>query len=41
MSQIRLRCKFEQGQKVIPNITNETTIAQLQAEIEAVSGNGF
>merc|ERR1712212_910748 len=35
---VRLRCKYEQGQKPIPNVTSSTTIADLQAIIETLSG---
>ena len=40
MGEVRLRCKYEQGQKIIPGVNTTTTIAELLAKIEAISGNG-
>ena len=40
MGEVRLRCKYEQGQKVIPDVKTTTTIAELLDKIEAISGNG-
>jgi len=38
MGEVRLRCKYEQGQKVIPDVKTTTTIAGLLDKIEAISG---
>jgi len=38
MGEVRLRCKYEQGQKIIPGVNTTTTIADLLAKIEAISG---
>ena len=40
MGEVRLRCKYEQGQKVIPDVKTTTTIAELLDKIEAISGKG-
>merc|ERR1712212_269555 len=38
MGDVRLRCKYQQGQKPIPNMKSDTTLQELQNTIEAISG---
>lgn len=38
MGDVRLRCKYQQGQKPIPNVKETTTLQELQGFIEAISG---
>ena len=38
MGDVRLRCKYQQGQKPIPNVKETTTLQELQGLIEAISG---
>ena len=41
MGDVRLRCKYQQGQKPIPNVKETTTLQELQGFIEAISGYGL
>ena len=41
MGDVRLRCKYQQGQKPIPNVKETTTLQELQGLIEAISGHGL
>ena len=41
MGDVRLRCKYQQGQKPIPNVKDTTTLQELQGLIEAISGYGL